>query len=85
MRFFFLLVSLILFGSKSALSISSTRLVTDKAMVVSAREEAVNTARFHHQWIPDEITFEPIFFQPILESLKKKKYIINEKNTPLLG
>jgi gamma-glutamyltranspeptidase/glutathione hydrolase len=24
-------------------------------------QEAVNAPRFHHQWLPDEITFEPDF------------------------
>jgi gamma-glutamyltranspeptidase len=25
-------------------------------------QEAVNAPRFHHQWLPDEITFEPDSF-----------------------
>lgn len=49
-------------------------------------QEAVNAARFHHQWLPDEITFEPDAFSKItLENLKSKGYIINEKNPPVLG
>jgi gamma-glutamyltranspeptidase/glutathione hydrolase len=32
-------------------------------------QEAVNAPRFHHQWLPDEITFEPNSFST--ELLKK--------------
>ena len=49
-------------------------------------QEAVNAPRFHHQWLPDEVVFEPEQFSKILlENLKQKGYIINEKNTPVLG
>lgn len=49
-------------------------------------QEAVNAPRFHHQWLPDEVIFEPnCFSSNLLESLKKKKYLINEKATPILG
>ena len=49
-------------------------------------QEAVNAPRFHHQWLPDEVVFEPDQFSKILlESLKQKGFIINEKNTPVLG
>jgi gamma-glutamyltranspeptidase/glutathione hydrolase len=49
-------------------------------------QEAVNAPRFHHQWLPDEVIFEPnCFSSNMLESLKKKKYLINEKATPILG
>ena len=49
-------------------------------------QEAVNAPRFHHQWLPDEIIFEPNAFSKItLENLKTKGYIINEKNPPVLG
>lgn len=49
-------------------------------------QEAVNAPRFHHQWIPDEVIFEPeSFSKEILQSLKKKNYLINEKATPVLG
>lgn len=47
-------------------------------------QQAVNAPRFHHQWLPDEITFEPkTFEQSTLNDLKSKGYIINEKNTPI--
>jgi len=49
-------------------------------------QEAVNAPRFHHQWLPDELVFEPnAFSKTTLESLKLKGYIINEKNPPVLG
>jgi len=49
-------------------------------------QEAVNAPRFHHQWLPDEVIFEPNSFSNItLENLKLKGYIINQKNTPILG
>jgi gamma-glutamyltranspeptidase/glutathione hydrolase len=49
-------------------------------------QEAVNAPRFHHQWMPDAIVFEPgAFSSGLLNKLKKKNYIINEERTPILG
>jgi len=49
-------------------------------------QEAVNSPRFHHQWLPDEIVFEPnSFSKSLLDDLKKKGYIINEKNNQIIG
>lgn len=49
-------------------------------------QEAVNAPRFHHQWLPDLITFEPKTFNTkTLETLKSKSYLINEKTTPVIG
>ncbi|MBL4887591.1 MAG: gamma-glutamyltransferase, partial [Flavobacteriaceae bacterium] len=49
-------------------------------------QEAVNAPRFHHQWLPDVITFEPhMFDKRLLENLKAKGYHINEKNSRILG
>lgn len=49
-------------------------------------QEAVNAPRFHHQWLPDEITFEPNSFdKELLNNLKKKGYLINEKNKEIIG
>ncbi len=49
-------------------------------------QEAVNAPRFHHQWLPDEVVFEPgNFSEELLESLKKKNYKIDEKPSPVLG
>ncbi|SHM67945.1 gamma-glutamyltransferase [Flavobacterium xanthum] len=49
-------------------------------------QEAVNAPRFHHQWLPDLITFEPNTFDTkTLATLKSKGYLINEKTTPVIG
>jgi gamma-glutamyltranspeptidase/glutathione hydrolase len=49
-------------------------------------QEAVNAPRFHHQWLPDVITFEPNTFETqTFDTLKTKGYIINEKITPVIG
>ena len=49
-------------------------------------QEAVNAPRFHHQWLPDIITFEPNAFDATtLKALKSKSYLINEKTTPVIG
>lgn len=49
-------------------------------------QDAVNVPRFHHQWLPDVITFEPNTFDTkTFETLKSKGYIINEKTTPVIG
>ena len=49
-------------------------------------QEAVNAPRFHHQWLPDAIIFEPEGFEKyLLNTLKSKGYIINEENTPVIG
>lgn len=49
-------------------------------------QEAVNAPRFHHQWLPDEITFELNGFdQKILDQLHEKQYIVNRKNNRILG
>jgi len=47
-------------------------------------QEAVNAPRFHHQWLPDEVLFEPNKFSaPILSNLTKKD-TISMKNRLLL-
>lgn len=49
-------------------------------------QEAVDAPRFHHQWLPDLINFEPDGFPAeVLQALKEKGYIINEGYTPILG
>jgi gamma-glutamyltranspeptidase/glutathione hydrolase len=49
-------------------------------------QDAVNAPRFHHQWLPDVITFEPNTFDTkTFDTLKSKGYIINEKTTPVIG
>jgi gamma-glutamyltranspeptidase/glutathione hydrolase len=49
-------------------------------------QEAVNAPRFHHQWLPDVLIFEPDGFSGELkEVLKAKGYHINEERTPVIG
>lgn len=49
-------------------------------------QEAVNAPRFHHQWLPDVLVFEPEGFSTVLkENLKAKGYLINEERTPIIG
>ncbi|MBE15662.1 MAG: gamma-glutamyltransferase [Dokdonia sp.] len=49
-------------------------------------QEAVNAPRFHHQWYPDIIMFEPNSFDPaILDGLRQKGYDPNEKASKILG
>ena len=49
-------------------------------------QQAVNAPRFHHQWLPDVITFEPEGFTDSLKSrLRAKGYHINEDRTPIIG
>ena len=49
-------------------------------------QEAVNAPRFHHQWLPDVVIFEPEGFpQESKDALTAKGYIINEERTPIIG
>ncbi|MEZ4794154.1 MAG: gamma-glutamyltransferase [Flavobacteriaceae bacterium] len=49
-------------------------------------QEAVDAPRFHHQWIPDVVQFEPDSFDPsLLKQLEAKGYTIDEKNAPVIG
>lgn len=49
-------------------------------------QEAVAAPRFHHQWLPDEIIFEPGGFSAnTITELKKMGYIISERRSVILG
>ncbi|MGB6154028.1 MAG: gamma-glutamyltransferase [Pricia sp.] len=49
-------------------------------------QEAVDAPRFHHQWLPDVVMFEPQGFSDQLKTdLKSKGYLINEDRTPIIG
>lgn len=49
-------------------------------------QEAVDAPRFHHQWLPDMVIFEPQGFSVELkQQMKAKGYIINEDRTPIMG
>jgi len=49
-------------------------------------QQAVNAPRFHHQWLPDVIRFEPgLFDKKIADSLQQKGYTIDEKKSKIIG
>ena len=49
-------------------------------------QDAVNAARFHHQWLPDFITFEPNQFKPsLLKNLNELGYVGEEKKSRIIG
>lgn len=49
-------------------------------------QDAVNAPRFHHQWLPDLVMFEPSSFpEERLDSLSLKGYVIDQENAPVIG
>ncbi|MCW1954051.1 MAG: gamma-glutamyltransferase [Flavobacteriia bacterium] len=49
-------------------------------------QEAVNAPRFHHQWLPDVLVFEPEGFNSqTIGELKEKGYLINEERSRIIG
>ena len=49
-------------------------------------QEAVNAPRFHHQWLPDVVLFEPNSFDPeTIKNLQEKGYNTNEEQSPVIG
>ena len=49
-------------------------------------QEAVDAPRFHHQWLPDVIQMEPNSFdKDLVKTLQNKGYLINEKDSPVIG
>jgi gamma-glutamyltranspeptidase/glutathione hydrolase len=49
-------------------------------------EEAVSAPRFHHQWLPDEVTFEPNRFDSkFIDNLQAKGYDIKEEYSRIIG
>jgi gamma-glutamyltranspeptidase/glutathione hydrolase len=71
-------------GSTIITSVLQT--ILNVAVFKMTMQEAVNAPRFHHQWLPDEIWFEPKKFDiNELLKLRKKGYIINEKAAPVIG
>ena len=48
--------------------------------------DAVNAPRFHHQWLPDVVLFEPNSFpKEVLDALRDKGYMPDENNAPVIG
>lgn len=71
-------------GSKIITAVAQTILYVHEFNL--SMQEAVNTPRFHHQWLPDEIVFEPGgFSKEVKNELRSKGYPINEKQTPIMG
>lgn len=49
-------------------------------------QQAVDAPRFHHQWLPDLLNFEPNGFPRALkDSLRDRGYILNEDSNPIIG
>jgi len=49
-------------------------------------QEAVNAPRFHHQWLPEKVIFEPNqFSKELFTELEKKGYIIDDTSEPYIG
>lgn len=71
-------------GSTIITSVLQTILnVTEFGMTM---QQAVDAPRFHHQWLPDMVMFEPKKFDDnLFTKLAAKGYNINPKNSPVLG
>lgn len=48
-------------------------------------QQAADAPRFHHQWLPDEITFEDGFSRKVLDDLRQKGYNITHREAQILG
>lgn len=75
-------------GSPGGSTIITTVLQTilNQTQFGMSMQEAVEAPRFHHQWLPDQIMFEPNGFSPqIFQDLKKMGYIIDERENIILG
>ncbi len=49
-------------------------------------QKAVNSPRFHHQWFPDNIVFEPnAFGEKLIKDLKRMGYKIDPSKNKILG
>ena len=49
-------------------------------------QQAVNAARFHHQWLPDVIKMEPNSFnKEVIAELKNLNYLIDETSSKIIG
>jgi len=49
-------------------------------------QEAVDAPRFHHQWLPDVVLFEPnSFSKETLDALQLLGYTTNEDQSPVIG
>lgn len=44
-------------------------------------EDAINNPKFHHQWLPDEVSIEKTFSQSTKEALEKMGYLIKSRGS----
>jgi gamma-glutamyltranspeptidase/glutathione hydrolase len=44
-------------------------------------EDAINNPKFHHQWLPDEVSIEKTFSQSTKETLEKMGYVIKSRGS----
>jgi gamma-glutamyltranspeptidase/glutathione hydrolase len=71
-------------GSTIITSVLQTILNVDSFEM--SMQEAVDAPRFHHQWLPDEVLFEPnAFDQELLDSLQQRGYNVNQKDSQIIG
>ncbi|RKD90162.1 gamma-glutamyltransferase [Mangrovibacterium diazotrophicum] len=48
-------------------------------------QESVSQPRFHHQWLPDDVRFEPGFDTLVFAPLRDLGYNIDQSNSPIIG
>jgi len=48
-------------------------------------QESVSQPRFHHQWLPDDVRFEPGFDTLVFAPLRELGYNIDQSNSPIIG
>lgn len=48
-------------------------------------QQAADAPRFHHQWLPDEITFEDGFSNTVIQQLQQKGYYTTQSEAIILG
>jgi gamma-glutamyltranspeptidase/glutathione hydrolase len=44
-------------------------------------EDAINSPKFHHQWLPDEVSFEKTFNQNTKTELEKMGYRVKSRGS----
>ncbi|GAA0879628.1 gamma-glutamyltransferase [Algoriphagus jejuensis] len=70
----------------STIITSVLQIILNVAEFDMGMQQAVESPRFHHQWLPDLINFEPgSFDSTLIQALKAKDYLINEANSPIIG
>lgn len=71
-------------GSTIITSVLQT--ILNKEIFRMTMQQAVDAPRFHHQWLPDEVAFEPNSFDAAtLNQLKQRGYKTVQKEMPVIG